>query len=1545
MIFLNFQNIIELSIKHRPINQRLWGIMSGTTSFSDYHPSWEGREFNKEEYESLLEELASKTSHSSTLMLEDHSFKVVGPIMHVWQKIKGWFGFENRTDPIKVNYELLKLLRYGKNHHFLENDKIRSLLKTFKRTLDSEYQHEKVANVVGDLINKKEGSVNLDNEVKVYYKTHIKELHEPFWPKLFHHYTSPVVHNTALVQFNLGRIYASEGNLKEALVNMQNALEVSSENSGWHLEFADIALKYVEQLWENDEFDSAKTLIGKILKTLQSQNLPLDKIDHKETLEKISTAYTYLCAIHIKQGKLDAGLGVLQKGEKYLHEKQGSPQKGALLASYETLIERSESITPSLTNLGEFYLLLAAQETDLDLKEAKLIKAVEALKSAKDPSNQGKVIEASLQISEILIANHQLDQAHSINKELFAQVEKSPTLLNDNIFSRLTLSSEQLYKAFRDNPSTSQRFEILNNLQRLHAPYPMKAAYYHYESGRLHSYSNDFISALREFELAYSLHPIPEYHAELKKIIQTLADLALKNGSLHQAIIYYDKLHVLSPKDWFPLHQLATIHSNLSNWPQANECCQQLLVAYPNHLDAYILTSKTYQRQGKLSEAISYAQKAVDLSPENPEAFILLFDLTGTAQTPETYLKILETRPNDWRIHAKLGELYRVQKNYAQAKEYLSNAVLLDNTHPGVFATLGKVAMEEKNYPLAIKYYLHASELGTSESFENELSTCHQILAQQALNSKNHAEMLNHYQHALNVAPSKSAMIASELVACGDHLIDGDKLTALASYRMALPYLNNKVIETNRLTEIYLKLAADERSRQSYEGAIQNLLYARELDPQHAGVLKELAGCYIDLGRHKEAQDIYEQMINLGHSTAEIYAFQGTQLLQQKEFEKAINSFEKAAEHSLENSHYEKEITICLLKLAEIEEQKAPEGALKIYEKALLRKNADKNLLTTNLLAFADKQKTCQNLQMATNAYKLALTHLPPHSTFVDSKKRSEIYAFLSLVANIAHTYQEGENYAKEALKIDSNNVDALMQLSVSLKNLGRFQEMEAPLSSAITLNSQQPLTLTLLAELYRQEGKADKAVDMYRKALSLTPQDQTLIQALYQTEIEAGDLSYNFGSFDPSKFNTDTVETINFILNSPYAKEITNALGYWKKENSSENIALQSLKNPLKKMPIAKACKKAIQLIETAYDGRSHHLKSEKMPPEIRQRLDMLKTNEKYIDAYYTRLDKETSALAKIGREMNYSKMDPGATLSDPEMIENRALSLIKEIEGKTRSWFSSKTLPSELKEKVEMLKQVMSPSQAVNMEQAVIHYLAAYQLFPQKNFQDYMNRLIDALIKSNRSDLATKYYEILSAQFPSRITPNAEIFLAKIKSMVILKQFNNALTLVGNLINQYPSEVKFKKGLSDIYVALGDESARKGEEKETIKNYQNALECGVTADASCYSKLGKIYYDLYLQEKAVSKNADSVDPGKSYRDFADKNLEMATNADPENYQYLIDYGRFIFHEMRMTMKMEYKPYFLKAKLITDKLQKENQKVDEHVLSTIQSFLDQAAS
>jgi len=130
---------------------------------------------------------------------------------------------------------------------------------------------------------------------------------------------------------------------------------------------------------------------------------------------------------------------------------------------------------------------------------------------------------------------------------------------------------------------------------------------------------------------------------------------------------------------------------------------------------AYLLAARMLLRREYLPMAQQFAHKALELSPQLPEAHLLLGEaaLAGN-HLDEAIAEFEQERqlnPLDAATYGRLGDAYIRRGDFDSARRSLQEAVLLDPSATGPFILLGKALLKQQDAAGASAYLEHAREM------------------------------------------------------------------------------------------------------------------------------------------------------------------------------------------------------------------------------------------------------------------------------------------------------------------------------------------------------------------------------------------------------------------------------------------------------------------------------------------------------------------------------------------------------------------------------------------------------------------------------------------------------------------------------------------------------------------------------------------------------------------------------------------------------------------------------------------------------------------
>lgn len=127
----------------------------------------------------------------------------------------------------------------------------------------------------------------------------------------------------------------------------------------------------------------------------------------------------------------------------------------------------------------------------------------------------------------------------------------------------------------------------------------------------------------------------------------------------------------------------------------------------------------------------------------------------------------------------------------------------------------------------------------------------------------------------------------------------------------------------------------------------------------------------------------------------------------------------------------------------------------------------------------------------------LFLSEIRPNS-FVPLHNIGDLYAF------VLKNHQKGEQYLLASLELNDGNTQGYVALATLYQNvpeLGKTDRVDDILLRGLKVDAVNPLLLTTLAGYYRDSGSRDLALDYFKRALEVLPDNSGILQEIAELQ------------------------------------------------------------------------------------------------------------------------------------------------------------------------------------------------------------------------------------------------------------------------------------------------------------------------------------------------------------------------------------------------------------------------------------------------------------
>ena len=195
---------------------------------------------------------------------------------------------------------------------------------------------------------------------------------------------------------------------------------------------------------------------------------------------------------------------------------------------------------------------------------------------------------------------------------------------------------------------------------------------------------------------------------------------------LEEAITEYQKAMDLDKNNALPYAGLGEAYSFLALLEEQNydkrdsdlynkslRYSQKAVELAPALGESHRALASSYRALGKFEEAAKEAEKAIELNPNDSEAYYVLWTLTGADVNSINIQKALELNPNLSIAHNDLGYIYYTKGKYERATEHLRRAIEINPDLIQAHTNLGLTLAAQKKFDEAAEEYRKAIEINS----------------------------------------------------------------------------------------------------------------------------------------------------------------------------------------------------------------------------------------------------------------------------------------------------------------------------------------------------------------------------------------------------------------------------------------------------------------------------------------------------------------------------------------------------------------------------------------------------------------------------------------------------------------------------------------------------------------------------------------------------------------------------------------------------------------------------------------------------------------
>ncbi|MEG4054143.1 MULTISPECIES: tetratricopeptide repeat protein [unclassified Microcoleus] len=483
--------------------------------------------------------------------------------------------------------------------------------------------------------------------------------------------------------------------------------------------------------------------------------------------------------------------------------------------------------------------------------------------------------------------------------------------------------------------------------------------------------------------------------------------------------------------------------------------------------EEYIRQAQIYLNRGKLTEAIEFCKKAIELQPFSPSAYTTLGEILEAQGDPtaarDAFVQALEISPQFFLAHAYLGQLYSDYAWLDEAVFHYRQALDLKPDWGEVHYNLGNVLHKQGNLLGAINCYRNA--IAQKPDYLDALYNLAVVLDE---NSQLEAAM-DTYRQAIALKPDYVEAYSN----LGVILLKDDRAAeAIEVYQRAMEIKPDWATLHNNLGQALLD--------KSPERAIASYLTAIELEPDMVLAHYNLGKAWQLQGEHSAALACFDRAIEINSDYISGYTDAGFSLMVLGKIAEAMPYFERAI--ALKPDFVE---AYCSLgdrrRVAAVEDDELSRAiaACDRFLTALTgRKKEERRGKKEEKETIPNAQCPMPNAQLPMPNSQLPIAEI--------CDNLAEIYLHLGNALTEYGGNESAAVYYQKALQIQPKNAELYWRVGNSLAQQQRFSAAIAVYHMALKIQPTLPQVYFELAKLLEKQGRWERAIDYYQKVLEL---------------------------------------------------------------------------------------------------------------------------------------------------------------------------------------------------------------------------------------------------------------------------------------------------------------------------------------------------------------------------------------------------------------------------------------------------------------------------
>ncbi len=551
----------------------------------------------------------------------------------------------------------------------------------------------------------------------------------------------------------------------------------------------------------------------------------------------------------------------------------------------------------------------------------------------------------------------------------------------------------------------------------------------------------------------------------------TRAQLELKNGNIDQALDYMTKALKSEPDSLYLKREIAFLYVEKEDYNSAMEIFSEITEKDPNNIEALIMLGRIKQAQKSYEEAIPAYRKVLELDPKQHDIYLLLGGLfiekNDASSALNIFNKMIHYFPDSYAAYFFLGKIYMDQGNTHDAEKRFYKALKLKPDLLEPKFELANLYQAEKFqlYTVRADDTLKTISMRLYKKYNNEIENRILKLNPEVkepyeinVGQKLHMPiLLSHSNKALSPEKKK------KIIQLYKDILEEEPLNIRA--KMELAYFYDTMNMKADADPLYIDLG--KRSKDEVDIVIR------------------LINQYLDKNQFDATRAIAEGSLKGAPQNSDLHHIAGLAYVGMKDDEKALAHFSQVSE---ETRFYEDSV----VHISYIyQESKQTDTAIN-YLKDIIDKHP-KN--PEFMLFLGSLYEEIEEYEKAEDILKKGLS--------IDTENTKILFR-LGVVYDKWEKKSDCIDSMKRVIQLDPNHANALNYLGYTYAEMGQnLDEAEQLILEALKFKPNDGYITDSLGWVYYKKGLFKKALEILEKAVSLVPDDPTMLEHLGDAHFE----------------------------------------------------------------------------------------------------------------------------------------------------------------------------------------------------------------------------------------------------------------------------------------------------------------------------------------------------------------------------------------------------------------------------------------------------------